>query len=160
MVRSTLAILALVMSTGCAGSNSSLVRGQGWSFQSPDKGWWFIHRGYWAGTVAVGSSRYNVGDRPMDVSLTRGCDKEHHDSYQQGVVLGRATKYVGGRLGTLAAERVEGTYRGDKSSTVVYTASVVQDRCVWTLTCSGDARRESYVNSVCTSMMASLEFHE
>ena len=149
----------MVASVGCARFpyTDNVIQGRDWSFHGPHQGWVFLAGD--AGTnecELVGISLTNVGSRPMTVEAYRTCGSSQ--SSQSTKNLGHATKWIGGRLGTLEAATIENN-RPDGGSTVFYTAKIPQDGCVWAFVCEGDGRKPGTVGDVCKSMISSLEFH-
>jgi hypothetical protein len=146
---------------GCSSSKAPIaqttaVSGPEWSFQAPDTGWWFIHRGKGNKTVLAGSSYYNLGSRPMVVALSKHCDLSPTND-PSGDRIGHATKWIGGRLGELQAFRESAR---SEEQAIMFIAKVHEaDKCQWIFTCEGDARRAREVEAICTKMVDTLEFH-
>lgn len=156
VVRKFLAVIAAISLFGCAGthspiSSSKLIETDDWSLKVPSRGWWFIHRGKKCGTELVGSSYYNVGARPVNVSVSLSCLVSLQiPAAPLPSEIGRASVWMGRRIGILQAFK--------SGTSLLYTADVSDGENVLTLKCEGDSSRIREVESVCDSMVSSLEF--
>lgn len=118
-----------------------------WKIRLPSKGWWFLQRGNSNETVVAGASLFNVGSRSMSLVVSQGCNSHPNP---RGVPVGKGTVWLGGRVGTFEAFL--------NNTAEVYVAKVPHDKCTFTVVCEGDPIRGNYVESVCNSVINSVEF--
>jgi len=83
----------------------------------------------------------------MSLAVSQGCQPHENPS---GVRVGTGTTWLGGRIGTFEAFLA--------NTAEVYIAKVSNNDCIFTVTCEGDPVRGNYVESVCNSVISSVEF--